>query len=79
MDIFLKTLCKMLKLFLLQYTSLVKALGDSLDMKDLSEVAEEQGTYAIHLITNRIKQLKDRISRKEDLLSGYETDLTKLR
>ena len=57
----------------------MNALADCLEMKELPGVAGEQGTYAIHLVTNRIKLLKDRISRKEELLSGYENDLTKLK
>ena len=63
----------------MQYATLVNALADSLEMKELHGVAGEQGSNAIHLVTNRIKLLKDRISRKEELLSGYEDDLTKLR
>ena len=64
---------------ILQYATLLNALADSLEMKELPGVVGEQGTYAIHLVTNRIKLLKDRISRKEELLSGYENDLKKLR
>ena len=73
------TKCIMLGIFFLQFATLVKALADSLEMYELPGVAEEQGSYAVHLVTNRIKLLKDRIARKEELLSGYENDLTKLR
>ena len=34
---------------------------------------------ACELVTGRIKVLKERIARKDELLQGYERDLAKLR
>ena len=46
------------------------------DERELLIAAREKAT---ELLANRIQVLKERISRKDDLLQGYENDLSKLR
>lgn len=63
-----------------QYASMLRTLADALGMKNLPRGTEEAGgASAAQLVTNRVKLLRERISRKEELLSGYEADLLKLR
>ncbi len=67
------------QILLLQYASLIRTLAETLDMKEIPRTRDGQSAQATQLITNRIVLLKDRISRKEELLAGYENDLSKLR
>ena len=46
------------------------------DEREKLVCAREQGC---ELVTGRIKVLKERIARKDELLQGYEKDLAKLR
>ena len=47
--------------------------------KDEREALIDARERACELLANRIQVLKERIARKDDLLQGYETDLSKLR
>ncbi|XP_074654720.1 uncharacterized protein LOC141908523 isoform X2 [Tubulanus polymorphus] len=47
--------------------------------RDERDKLSEEREKCCEMLANRIKALKDRLSRKEDLLQGYETDLAKLR
>ncbi|XP_012938501.1 forkhead-associated domain-containing protein 1 [Aplysia californica] len=74
------------------FATLLRAMAASLDLeeidglrpmahipKDEREALIDAREKACQLLANRIQVLKERIARKDDLLQGYETDLTKLR
>jgi len=74
------------------YATLLRAMAASLDLeeidglrpmahipKDERELLIAAREKATELLANRIQVLKERISRKDDLLQGYENDLSKLR
>ena len=82
-----------LLLRLLQYLSLVRAVGSILELSDVTESMKSMA-HAPHderlqivaererqceLITGVLRTLKERIERKDELLHGYERDLAKLR
>ena len=79
--------------YLLQYLSLVRAVGSILELSDVTESVKSM-THAPHderlrIVAEREQQceqiaavlrtMKERIERKDELLQGYEKDLAKLR
>ena len=47
--------------------------------KDEKRLLAKDREHAVEVLTSRIKVLKERIKRKDELLQGYEKDLAKLR
>ena len=47
--------------------------------KDERERLLEEREKACEILTNKIKLIKERIDRKDELLQGYEGDLAKMR
>jgi len=75
-----------------QFLTLLRAAASALELDDISglrsmahipqderiRLAREREA-AVELLTSRIKVLLERITRKDELLQGYEKDLAKLR
>ena len=75
-----------------QYLTLLRSIAGALELEDIGglrsmahipqderhRLAGERET-ACELVASRVKVLKERIQRKDELLQGYEKDLAKLR
>jgi hypothetical protein len=74
------------------YLSLLRGLASVLEMDDVEGLRSmahipkderiklsEYREQAVERLSSRVKVLKDRIARKDELLQGYERDLAKLR
>lgn len=77
---------------LLQYLTLLRAIANTLELeeiqglralahmpKDERERLVLERESACEFLAGRIQVLKERIARKDELLQGYERDLSKLR
>ena len=75
-----------------QYLMLLRSMASALEMDDVSGLRSMahipkderarlagQREQAVELLASRIKVLKERITRKDELLQGYERDLARLR
>ena len=75
-----------------QYLSLLRGIASSLEMENISgmqsmaHIPDDERVRlghdrerAVEVVTSKIKVLKERIGRKDELLQGYDTDLAKLR
>ena len=75
-----------------QFLTLLRAIASALELEEVQglramahmprderEMLVAEREAACEFIANRIQVLKERISRKDELLQGYENDLAKLR
>lgn len=76
----------------LQYLTLLRAISGCLDVetmpalrpighipKDERQRLMEERERAVESLSSRIKLIKERIVRKDELLQGYERDLARMR